>query len=525
MGIRIALVTVTAALVLCCPTPALAQDTVSNISLTYEALKSPALTPTSVHGSSKNAFRIGAATGKLAVAASELEVRLRPKGRSLYIGVDGDGDATIAEEDYRKLTFDRAGRSEPLTFKIRAEGADSAVTLIDVRPVLDASRSFKGIEGRYVPGGCMKGRFGDTPIRLVDDNVDGRFTQDGRDILVVGPPAAAGVPLLKIHRIGKGHFELKVAESGERIELFPVSDRRLGTVKTPLPAAVLKCLVLADKDGAYDVVAAGAIPAGDYRLQYGLLADARSALAILPGPDAVTYTIQPGGINTLRIGKPFRPDFGVKRSGAQVQVLAPTRAVGAGGEVYRPLIFSGGESNASAPKVRLTVAGRTLAVATMQYDKAGGLSAYSGTAANELLAERVVADMAVATRTPLGRLVGSKDVEGRWTGKSKPPADVPAVAVAAVKPTKTPPGRKPTKTPPRRKPTATKPSGKPPSTRPAPSGGDTAEKKAARLLALGRNYLASNVKALAAAKFREIIEKYPGTKAAKEAEELLAECQ
>lgn len=505
---------VMAASVLC--RPARAQDTGNNISLTYEALKSPALTPTSVYGSSKNAFRIGAATGKLAVAASEFEVRLRPKGRLLYIGVDGDNDSTIAEEDYRKLTFGRTGRSEPLTFKIRAEGADSAVTLIDVRPVLDSSRSLKGIEGRYLPGGCMKGLLGDTPIRLVDDNLDGRFTQDGRDILVVGPAAAAGVPLLKIHRIGKGHFELKVAESGESIELFPVSDRRLGTVKAPLPAAVLKCLVLADKDGAYDVVAAGAIPAGDYRLQYGLLADARCALAILPGRDAVTYTIQPGAINTIRIGKPFRPDFGVKRSGAQVQVLAPTRAVGAGGEVYCPLSFSGTSTNASAPKVRLTVAGRTLAVATMRYDKAGGLSAYSRTAANELLAERVVADMAVATRTPLGKLIGSKDVEGRWTGKSKPPADVPAVAVAAVKPTKTPP---------RRKPTATKPSVKPPRTRPAPRGDDTDEKKAARLLALGRNYLASNVKALAAAKFREVIERYPDTKAAKEAEELLEKCQ
>jgi len=59
----------------------------------------------------------------------------------------------------------------------------------------------------------------------------------------------------------------------------------------------------------------------------------------------------------------------------------------------------------------------------------------------------------------------------------------------------------------------------------AASGASEDEKKAKRLLSLGKSYLASGRKPLTAKKLAEILKKYPQTEAAEQAREKLAECQ
>jgi len=142
--------------------------------------------------------------------------------------------------------------------------------------------------------------------------------------------------------------------------------------------------------------------------------------------------------------------------------------------------------------------------------------------------------MAFTTKTVLGKVIGTKDVRGQWAGRSKIPLDAPAVTTTPIPDDGAPPAAKPPAggDPVVSKPTTPKPvepAKEPPAVSPKPpasaSGAGDDEKKANRLLALGKNYLASGLKPLAAKKFQEILKKYPKTQAAEQAEVKLEECQ
>jgi len=129
----------------------------------------------------------------------------------------------------------------------------------------------------------------------------------------------------------------------------------------------------------------------------------------------------------------------------------------------------------------------------------------------------------VSTKTILGTVVGSKTLDGRWAEKPKAAEDAPAVItkpMGSAAQTPAVPKRKPAEPArPVAKPAVPpKPEPDEPPAKPEP---DDAEKKASRLLALAKNYLAAGLKPQAIKKLDEIVRKYPDTEAAKKAKELM----
>ena len=341
-----------------------------SISLTFQPLKSPVVTPKAARSavglqSMRYEFNCSPTSGSIQVAGTELAVRVQKSGSSYGVGVDSDGDGSVSSGEYRRVSVSR-DRAKPIAYKVKAGGKEAAVILADLNCGTRSKSAYAF--GNALPGGCMKGAYGGVMIRLIDDNLDGEFTQDGKDAVAMGLSAPA-VPLLTHHLVGRKHCRLKVSGDGDRLEITPLEDVRVGQVRLPMRSSIAKCVILASPEAAYDVAAAGAagIPAGEYKLAYGIVGDARSPLMMVPGKDALTYTIEAGKINTPRMGKPFRLDFKPSSAGDTVRISPQgLRVVGAGGEVYSPIQFDRG-GNASTPKLRVLSGSRVLAQDSMKY--------------------------------------------------------------------------------------------------------------------------------------------------------------
>ena len=218
----------------------------------------------------------------------------------------------------------------------------------------------------------MKGALGGIPVRILDDDMDGKFSQTpsgrGGDAILIGGSGAA-IPLRTMHRIGKELYRLKVAEDGSSIDYQRVSDAARGQVRAIFPANTMQSLVLAGKDCAFDVRTDGlaGIPAGPYMLVYGVVSRSSTTLTFRPGRATPQYDIKDGMINTLRIGKPVRLNFAARYGNGKVGLSASSVSiVGSGSEIYGPLNFTRG-GNIRPPTVTM-LNGATVASSTnMKY--------------------------------------------------------------------------------------------------------------------------------------------------------------
>jgi hypothetical protein len=271
-------------------------------------------------------------SGTITVCDKSIKVGAIAKYPSFGLGVDEDGDGEI-------------GRNEFTTFRLRTQAASYKIDLGEDRKncplgVDNINISYKknnvtSFSGDLCPGWAMKGRLGNDEIRLIDSNLDGRYTQDGDDAIAIGR-ADCAMPLLKVHEIDGKHYELSVAEDGTTVDLTEVADLELGKVATKFPRAMLKGLVVRNMSGqCYDVTTSGrtGIPAGSYSIVYGVLARGRDYAFLLP-PET-TYDIQAGGTNTLKLGPEFTLTFSASFSGGKVNIGTGTGVMGAGGERYR----------------------------------------------------------------------------------------------------------------------------------------------------------------------------------------------
>lgn len=340
------------------------------ISLTFELFRSLEVTPAAARvamalQSNRYEFQISNTTGTIRLAGSEVNLRVQKKGATFYIGLDSDGDGSVGSSEYRRVLTSR-GRARSLAFRVKAGGKDRAVIITDLSCL--SKGTAVAAYGNILPGGCMKGTYGGVTIRLIDDNLDGEFSQDGKDAIAIGR-ALGAVPLRTNHLLGKQHCRLKVSGDGDRVEIAPMEDVKVGQVKLPMSSSIARSVVLVGKEGAYDVAALGAagIPGGDYQLAYGIIGDGASSLMMVPDRDALTYPIQADMINTPRMGKPFKLDFQPGASGDTLQISSRgLRIIGAGGEVYVPIQFDQG-GNASTPRLRVLTAGRAVLQDSMKF--------------------------------------------------------------------------------------------------------------------------------------------------------------
>ncbi len=323
---------------------ATAQDQAGKqVQLTYQSTPEAltAFTPSKALTGGKS-FQVRGDTGSLDVAGTPVKIGLRwHQGlQAFFAGLDVNGNGTLEENEWCRLTL-----SGTATFQqVKVGDKKHIIRIADIRGSIKQPPAV-GVtffSGGYVVCGFHQGVYEGTPVSIFDDNLDGSITQDGKDAIMVGRGGAA-IPLLKSHQIGRQHCTLDVAKDGSSVTITPVSSPVLGIVETSFKRG-LKVLAMVDGQGnSYDLVASGrtGIPAGSYKLAYGVLSDGSAFTVIKPTANCPVYEIQAGKINTLRIGAPLWLSFNASISKGAVSVSPVVNIYGAGNEEYT-FDFSGG---------------------------------------------------------------------------------------------------------------------------------------------------------------------------------------
>lgn len=303
-----------------------------------------------------NTFSIKPTGSTVKIGGSAVVAGARKSGATSQIGLDCNGDGKVSGREWH--TIPKSGRA---SFSGKAGDKQFAVHLWDLRVYVNTkSGQLTDIYGRATICSGMKGFINSVPVYILDDDLDGEFSQSGssRDAILIGSTPLA-IPLRKQHKIGNNFYRLEVAADGTSITWTQLVDVSVGVVRTSFSSRALKGLVLVGEDSAYDVKACGSggIPAGDYQLAFGVVGG-KSLTVLRPGKSALTYPIQGEMINMLRIGAPLRVNFKATIVGRKVSVSAWMSILGAGNEVYGPFDYSSGGN--ARPKVTIVAGSKTV---------------------------------------------------------------------------------------------------------------------------------------------------------------------
>jgi hypothetical protein len=336
------------------------------IKLTYDSRgASRARTPAWAAG--YNRFSVGSSASRMGikVGGTTIKTSARVSGKTVYLGFDRSGDGTISKAEWAPIPA--AGT---MLISGKADGKPYVIRLVDM--IARFNKTSVACWGQALIRSSMKGTLGRIPVRILDDDMDGKFSQKGSarggDAILIGSSTSA-VPLRSVHRIGKGLYRIKVAADGSSIDYEQAPDTALGQVNAIFPANAMKALVLVGRDCAFDIKTDGVagIPAGPYMLAYGVVSRSAATLTFRPGRATPQYDIKDGMINTLRIGKPVRVDFAASYGKGKVGLSAgAVSIVGSGSEIYGPLDFTKG-GNIRPPTVTMLNGRRVASSSTMKY--------------------------------------------------------------------------------------------------------------------------------------------------------------
>lgn len=305
------------------------------VPLTYEGgTILNAFTPARVVRGAKS-FSLSGSESSLSVAGTNVLIGSQKVGAETYIGVDSDGSGTLDKREFTLLS-----RTKPMVFDLKLPGDSGTkpnycVKVYNISSYITQGNPKPHVGGLYACNCCRKGTVNGTTVRLVDDNLDGKFTQDGEDAIIIGDTPAA-MPLKKLHQIGDRIYRLQVSPDGSSLTATPAADLKLGLIETAFKSVAAKAIFVESAEGAFDLTKAKkGIPEGEYKLSYGILAAGTDG--ILFGPSRtkpLMYPIEGDKINVLRMGHPFRIDFNATTKASSVVVAPNLRVVGAGDEVY-----------------------------------------------------------------------------------------------------------------------------------------------------------------------------------------------
>lgn len=331
------------------------------------------------------------------IYAAWQSVFLRGKGSTAKFGAMERSPAVIREGDSEikvDVDFDGEGDVEiPLTGKITpvtielGEGASKRpwsffATIGDQRDTYQGFDMNLGPDDTqmniYVLGaGTMTGVIGETPVRVIDDNMDGIYgsppkdwafmgIRDGdyqhdMDSIVVGSEKRAR-PWSEFQQIGDSWYKLESLDSGTRLKATPAT-LRTGELKLKYKGPDLQWAVIRGTDKYencyFDLLQNGKkaieVPIGRYKLYAGYVAEGkRRALmkALMLGTDRTgTWQVLEGEETEVELGQPFGFDYQVVEGDEVVKVLGLTVVVtGKAGERYERLWNCAVRPEASARK-------------------------------------------------------------------------------------------------------------------------------------------------------------------------------
>lgn len=149
--------------------------------------------------------------------------------------------------------------------------------------VMRALRLYRGQAGPcWTASGYIVAEIADTPIRIIDQDNDGRFNGFGRDALVIGTDDRAAF-LTSVVRIGDSLFEFEVSRDGKEIQWRAFADatgelRWDGALAKKLPKSAI--VVLDDKRKFSFLLQPNetiVVPEGEYRIAGGWVGSSRDS--------------------------------------------------------------------------------------------------------------------------------------------------------------------------------------------------------------------------------------------------------
>ena len=253
-------------------------------------------------------FQLSEALGKDFAAA--------PQGTSLQIDSDGDG-----------------------TFDVTAEGPEATITLTGTEGRRYAVRLIDQQGWRYAPGGVLTGKILGERIQLIDQNLDGDYTDVGEDAIIVGRGKIASF-LSQVISIDGALVELTVSSDGTHVDYRPyegpTGTLKLGPCETK--AKVLSAVVRStDGRFCFDMAADQeglVVPAGTYQLLRGAIGLGENRVDMVTGRSK-SFAVTSGGTKELSWGGPVAAEFAYQRSGGELN-LSPDQVwyYGKAGETY-----------------------------------------------------------------------------------------------------------------------------------------------------------------------------------------------
>ena len=533
----LALSTVSVAAVKAVKAGAAAVPTEGKVTLTYDSGKSVAcLTPQWSDGGVKVSAK-GSVT-KVKIAGKSIPAAGWISGAGYRIGLDTNGDGIVNAEEYRKVA---PKGSVVLTGKIG--GKELSVRCVDVSIHYDEKKG-EVLSMRWRMQGVYGwvGKIDSVKIRILDEDLDGKYDHRGSDAIQIGN-AKLALPLRDQHRIGENFYKLKIAVDGSSLEFTKIPDPQVGLVISPFTGKYLVGLVLESGSGAYDIQACiqTGIPAGTYEVAYGAIGDPKAPMSLFPGRNGLKYEIQADKKNLLRIGPPLelvfsgyynedkkdKKDKNSKQMVRRLGIRPPTKITGAGGEEYGPISFSSTRSAKGRPGVMILQGSKTLVKGAMP-EKDGKVQEYRWELPRKLSPQGIRVVM-VASIRGFGKVMGVKTIEQIAGVEKKDPTPKKAIPSVTTTPWKKPGKSTRIVTKPK-DPTGVKPK---PTTRPStvtsptkpPKSASTDEQRAGRLVKLAKSYDEMKLRAKSIEMLKKTVEKYPNTKAAVAAKAMLTAMQ
>jgi len=280
------------------------------------------------------------------------------------IDVDKDGDA----EGKADIEIPVRGRLEPVVFDVGEGDAKRKMAFLAVTGI--EKDSYQKIEMNLAPfdtqitiyitpAGSMVGEVDGTPIRILDDDLNGVYgsvpttwghvgmTKDHYqpeiDSVVVGKSKRA-VPFSEHLQIDDKWYRLEVQDGGTSIVAHPV---RLNTGTLVLDAKGLKPdFLIVRGENQYEntffdltVAKKVEVPVGRYRVYFGAVHKGKKKqmmkALIIPGEGSVHYDVLAGEEIDVKLGAPYGFDFETSVDDSSVLVVGKSVCVvGRGGERY-----------------------------------------------------------------------------------------------------------------------------------------------------------------------------------------------
>ncbi|MBT3200807.1 MAG: hypothetical protein HN350_12925 [Phycisphaerales bacterium] len=501
---------------------------VGEAKLTFETHKKDTTYWTRAWATGGHKFEAKMSLPKLTIGGKPVQMSgVRVKGGSM-LGIDRNGDGLVLGAEY--LRVDRSGS---VTLTAKSGGNDLGIHCTQIEMQYDTAKKAIALmrwkmRGLY----SLTGQIDSVNIRIIDDDVNGAYGNNGLDAILIGD-AKVAVPLRAYHRIGENFYQLQMSANGEKLKFQQIKFPNIGLVQSPFPTETLMGLVLENGAGAFNLLDCGkdGIPAGTYHLAYGMVGTEKDPLSFFRVKDTVTYTIENNKINLLRIGPPIQLIFSsvfqavnkTTKAPGHIGIVHPQYAMGSGGEIYGPLSFPNARNEKNRPAIMIVQGSKTLLKTSMPEVK-GKVGDYIWRFSPKTNLRGIKVMMAV--RSPqLGKLIGVRTIQqiASKIPHAPPGTDTPTVTTTpwdkSDQAAKTPKTPTPVKTAPKPKPP------KPPTPTPRPPRPPkpvaTDEVRAGRMVKLAQNYIKVGFKAKALESLKATIEKYPNTKAAATAKKLI----